>query len=593
MMLVFISQKLMFMIYNHSMDSTIGICDYLNVMWHGIPLDMTTTGYLLVYPLLVLIANFFIGINLRQWLVPYFCVIFALLSIIFVADTVMYEFWQFKLDTTVFLYTDKPADAVASVSTTFVIFTILAIILLTIAYSWLFWWILPKGVFAKSKRPLLSLIMIPVAGIMFIMIRGGIGEGTANVTNAYFSGKQFLNHSAVNSAFNMFYSISLQQDYASEYQYFDDKEEVNTLLKDMFTTESIEPDTLLKNQRPDIILVVWEGCGASFAGCVGGEGNITPNLDKLAEEGVLFTNCYANSFRTDRGLVCINSGWLGLPSASLMKLPRKCEKLPGLARTLSNNGYNTSFWYGGDISFTNMGGFMLQNGYQKTFSDKDFPNKEKLTAWGVPDGPLFDKALEGIKKAQSPFFTSILTLSSHEPWEVPYQRLDNNVENSFAYTDDCLGKFVEGLKAANKWDNTLLIIIPDHGAIGQEGRTVSSIDVVHIPLLFTGGAIKEKKTISTIMNQSDFAATLLGQLHLKHDEFIFSRDVMSKSYTYPTAIHCSKIAFTFCDSTGISTYDLEGNMTVQDIDSIANTKEQRVKKGKAILQNLYTIVGDL
>jgi hypothetical protein len=103
----------------------------------------------------------------------------------------------------------------------------------------------------------------------------------------------------------------------------------------------------------------------------------------------------------------------------------------------------------------------------------------------------------------------------------------------------------------------------------------------------TGGAIRQAREIGTIMNQSDIPATLFGQLGISHDEFVFSRDVMSKSYTYPCAVHCSKIAFSFCDSTGLSTYDLDGNMVVQNVDEIGNNKEERVRKGKAILQTLY------
>ena len=587
LMLIFVLQKPVFMLYNSSVCEGLTFYDYLAVMWHGLALDSTMSGYVLVIPWIVLFVSFFVKVNLRKWLMPYFSVILLLLAIIFVADVVMYGFWQFKLDSTVFIYTDKPADALASVSGLFVFLTIVSIIVLTVAYCALVYYVLPSGVLNESSKPLHSLVMIPVLGLMFIMIRGGVGEGTANVTSAYYSEKQFLNHSAVNSAFNMFYSLSHQQDFASEFQYYDDEKELNSLMQGIYNTESVEPDTLFTTKRPNVILVVWEGCGASLAGCVGADGDITPNLDRLAKEGILFTNCYANSFRTDRGLVSINTGWLGYPTASLMKIPEKCEKLPGIAKKLKEVGYHTEFWYGGDINFTNMGGFMLQNGFEKTYSDKDFSRKERSTDWGVPDGPLFDKVLESIKGMKSPFFSSIMTLSSHEPWEVPYKRLDNKVENSFAYTDDCIGRFVEGLKACGKWDNTLLIIVSDHGAVGQEGKNFSSIDVMHIPLLMTGGAIRQAREIGTIMNQSDIPATLFGQLGISHDEFVFSRDVMSKSYTYPCAVHCSKIAFSFCDSTGLSTYDLDGNMVVQNVDEIGNNKEERVRKGKAILQTLY------
>jgi len=594
MMLVFIIQKPLFMLYNHSIDSSVGVGDYLSVMWHGIPLDMTICGYVLVVPLLILTISMYVKMDIRKWLCPYLIVIAALLGIIFIADTVMYGFWQFKLDTTVFLYTDKPADAMASVSTLFVITTFLTGFLFIAIYAVAFIGVLPKGVQVVHTNKWLGLVMLPVAGVLFLMIRGGVGEGTANVSSVYYSSNQYLNHSAVNPAFSMFYSLSHQQNFASEYQFYDDENKIDKLTSGLYNTESVDTEKLIKTDRPNIILLVWEGCGASFTGCLGAEGNTTPNLDQLAKEGVFFTNCYANSFRTDRGLVCINSGWLGLPSASLMKIPEKCEKLPGLARTLASEGYTTSFWYGGDISFTNMSGYLLQNGYQRLFSDKDFSKKESTSKWGAPDDILLDRAIADIQSAKSPFFTSILTLSSHEPWEVPYSRINKEVENSFAYTDDCIGKFVNGLKAKGIWDNTLLIIVPDHGASAQEGRTLASEDVIHIPLVMTGGAIMESKVVDKIMNQSDIVATLLGQLGIDHSEFVFSRDVMSKSYTYPSAINCSRTNFTFCDSTGLSTYDLDASVIINNKEKKeGDASSHRVEVGKAILQTLYRTVSNL
>ncbi|MCR5312389.1 MAG: sulfatase-like hydrolase/transferase [Bacteroidaceae bacterium] len=463
------------MLYNSAIDESVSLVDYVNVAYHGLALDATMSGYILIVPILLLTISFFTDINMRKWLLPYFCIISILLSVIFIADTVMYGFWQFKLDTTVFLYTDKPADAMASVSAMFIVLTLIAGIVVAALYVWLFAYIIPKGILKKSKKPLLALIMLPIAGVVFLMIRGGVGEGTANVSSVYYSEKQYLNHSAVNSAFSMFYSLTHQQDFSTEYQFYDDDLQRESLINGIYNLESVDSDTLISTSRPDIILFVWEGCGASFTGCLGAELDATPNLDKLAKEGIFFSNCQANSFRTDRGLVCVNCGWLGFPSASLMKIPEKCEKLPGLASTLKIEGYNTDFWYGGDISFTNMGGFMLQNGYSKTYSENDFSKSDRTSKWGVPDGILLDKVLENIKSKKSPFFTSIMTLSSHEPWEVPYSRLDRKPENSFAYTDDCLGKFVNGLKASGKWDNTLLIIVPDHGAVAQEGNEAESL----------------------------------------------------------------------------------------------------------------------
>ncbi|MBQ9362244.1 MAG: sulfatase-like hydrolase/transferase [Bacteroidaceae bacterium] len=590
-LLLFILQKPLFMLYNADIDASVGWTDYFAVMAHGLPLDITTTAYIFVIPWLVmLLANIFPKLNSRRILLPYYWVLSPLLAIVFVADTVMYSFWHFKLDSTVFFYTDKPTAAFASVSTWFLLACIFAVLILTLIYGFTYTRFIPQlsGKTTKISRigkPVLYLLFAPV---LFLMIRGGWGESTANVTKAYYSENPYLNHASVNSSFSLFYSLFHKQDFASEFQYYTDDTEREKLIEGIYHTESLMPDTLLRTTRPDIILIVWEGCAANAAGCVGCPFGATPHLDQLAKESVFFTNCWANSFRTDRALVSILSGWLGLPSASLMRINSKAETLPGIARTLRRAGYTTDFWYGGDIGFTNMGGFMLQNGFQRTHSDKDFARNEIFNEWGAADGTVLRKVIEHLKTLRqngtAPYFQTVMTLSSHEPWTVPdYHRLDNEIDNSFAYTDQCIHDFIQTLKQEGFWQNTLLIILPDHGALSRPNYSFSSPELMHIPLIMAGGAICYPRSIPTLMNQSDLAATLLGQLGLPHDEYIFSRDVLSQGYRYPTAIHASKTHLTFIDSTGISCLDLDSD---QPTDTTANDL-LRVRKAKAILQTLY------
>lgn len=621
---MFLLQKPLFMLYNAVAHPEVRLTDYLSVMWHALPLDLTVAGYVTVLPWLAIGASWFITPNnlrkfsLRQMLLSYYAVISFIMALVFVADTVLYPFWGFKIDSTVFIYTDKPGDALASVSTWFVAGCILAIVMLTACFITIYSFLIPKQ---RLKLPLTkwsSLLMLPVGGLLFLAIRGGVGEGTANVSNVYYSENQYLNHAAVNPAFNIIYSLLHQQDFAKEFRFMSEGER-EEIVKDIYPglEENICPeiekdagsglkntgaesgmkakveltDTLLSVERPNVLLIVWEGCGAKMVEAVGGKKNVTPNLARIASEGVLFTQCYSNSFRTDRGLVSLLSGWLGMPSASLMKIPNKCNNLPGIARSLHKAGYSTDFWYGGDISFTNMGGFMLANGFCTTHSDADFSHEERsYSKWGVMDGVLLDKLATAIAQRKQdcahPWFTTVLTLSSHEPWEVPYARLQNNIENSFAYTDDCLGKFIDRLKRSDQWKNMLVVIVPDHGVIADNADTRSSLDVIHIPLIFTGGAMSvARRKVSTIMNQSDIPATLLAQLGVDHTEYPFSRNVFSPRYTYPSAIHTSPIDATFVDSAGITTYDFAGKCVSFSTNKKGNIRH--VGNIKAILQTLY------
>ncbi len=594
-MFFFVMQKPFFVLYNIAdfpSESNL-LTDIFSVMYHGIFLDSTVVAYTLIVPSLILLATWWTKkasvIRLVSTVLQvYYIVLSILFGIIFVVDTVLYSFWNFKLDATIFIYTDKPSDAMASVSVLFLIGGILITILIALIYSMCYVKLIRRHRISVDSHKMFSwLVMIPVVVLLIFMIRGGVGKGTSNVTRAYYSESKFLNHSAVNPIFNLLYSMMHQQDFASECQYFDEPTRAN-LIHNIYNTKSIDTDTLFTSTRPNIVLVIWEGCGASMVGAVGGNSEVTPCLNRMASEGILFSNCQSNSFRTDRGLVCILSGWLGFPAVSLMKLPEKCESLPGLAKSLRAYGYHTDFWYGGDISFTNMGGFMLQNGFQKIYSERDFSRSEIFSEWGVADGTLFDKVLDDISKRtepSQPYFTAILTLTSHEPWLTPTKYLNAEIENSFAYTDACLGTFVEGLKKLPQWENTLVIVLPDHGVVSREGQGHTSPDVVHVPIVMYGGAIKEPRKIDVLMNQSDLPATLLGQLRIPHDDFIFSRDILSRSYVYPTAIHCSHDEFAFYDSTGVSVYEFATDKIMGD--SSKECSIARADKGKAILQTLF------
>ncbi len=577
-------QKVFFMLMTWHEGTT--AIDVAQVIFHGLQLDLAVTSYLLTLPWLLLFVHVFLPNRFTKKLLwGYYCAVALVVSIIIVADTSLYPFWHFKLDASVFLYTDKPKDAMASVSTMFIIQRVLWVAV----WTWLI--IRPamainvfKDISFTARKPLVSCIFILLGGLIFLGIRGGVGKGTNNVSVAYYSENQYLNHASVNPVFNLIYSLGKQEDFGSEAQFFE-QAECDVLLRGIYNTESIPTDTLLTTTRPNILLVIWEGACTYICDSL----NAAPNLKALSAEGVSFTGCIANSFRTDRGQLSLLSGWPAIPKTSLMKLPEKCDHLSALPRTLLNAGYETKFWYGGDISFANTGGYMHQTGFRKTVSDKDFPASQKATDWGVYDGTLLDKLTDELlaEAPETRSFHTVMTLSSHEPWKVPVTNFDNERLNAFSYTDECIGRMISRLKKSPRWDNMLVIITSDHGVPLTDNQSLAEANVIRIPMLWIGGAVKQPKRITTLCNQADLPATLLGQMQIDHRDFIFSRDVLSATYAYPNAFHCYNGGITFVDSTGMTTYDLDGNM------SITSPDKSRENKAKAILQNLYRKVADL
>lgn len=159
------------------------------------------------------------------------------------------------------------------------------------------------------------------------------------------------------------------------------------------------------------------------------------------------------------------------------------------------------------------------------------------------------------RKEEEAWHTAFLTLSSHEPFEVPYHRLEDKIPNAFAYTDECLGKFIDRLKQTPAWKDLLVICLPDHGFYYPREGSNAMPRFYHIPLLWLGGAVKQPMQVDKIMNQTDLAATLLGQLGLEHTAFTFSRNVLGSDYKYPFVFYSFNNGFSFRDSTGVTVFD--------------------------------------
>ena len=592
-LLIFILQKPLFMLYNGSIEKGFGFADYMQVMVHGASLDAATAGYLTAFPfLLVLISIWFRKFPLKKILYGYYILAAALISIIFVVDMALYTFWGFKLDASVFLYIDSPKEALASVSVGFILLRVLAILLLIALNSWVLLKITPSVLTATRKRIAGTAGMLLLEGVLFIIIRGGVTESTSNIGQVYFSNEPFLNHSAVNPDFSLLSSMGKSQDFASEFNFFDEEKRA-ALFDGLYpTTDGDSIIQVLNTKRPNILIILMEGFGGAFVEPLGGLPDVTPHFNRLSKEGVFFTNCYANSFRTDRGTVCTFSGYLGLPTASVMKIPAKSRTLPAIAEGLSKAGYKTDFLYGGDINFTNMKSYLLSTGYQRLTANTDFSLAEQTSnAWGVNDDITFEYLYNQLRnrKEEGPWHTAFLTLSSHEPFEVPYHRLEDKIPNAFAYTDECLGKFVDRLKQTPAWKDLLVICLPDHGFYYPREGSNAMPRFYHIPLLWLGGAVKQPMQVDKIMNQTDLAATLLGQLGLEHTAFTFSRNVLGSDYKYPFAFYSFNNGFSFRDSTGVTVFDNNSGSILFDE---PEADESRLDKGKAILQTVYDDLGN-
>lgn len=586
--------KIIFLALNHG-STNCSFGDYIDVVIHGIKHDFAVAGYFTAIPLLLTTAKTFIRLPLRIFYKCYNMVMAIATSLAFIADITLYPYWEQKLDASaVLIYIDSPANAVASISSAHLITLVIVLAALTFGTYKLLSYICKdenkESPDIKAKpihKTAKGIIYILSGGLLFLGIRGGVTESTNNIGTVYFKNQATLNDAAVNPIFSFLYTLANLEDFREEYTFYS-KNECKELFDELYGQNAQLCDTLLNNTRPNIVTIIMEGMGGIFVEELGGIRGVTPNISRLSEEGVFFTECYANSFRTDRGILCTLSGYPSFPKTSVMKEAGKSSKLPSLASSLKKAGYSNLFLYGGDINFTNMNGYLYSTGYDRLLSDQDFTNTETAThRWGAGDDITFNKLYDIImNQGGNPWHITYLTLSSHEPWEVPYNRIKNDkIANSFAFTDEMLGKFIERLKASDKWENTLIICIADHTVTGYpNGIKQTDRSRNHILFMLLGGAVKEPRQVDLICNQTDMVATLLAQLQLPIEEFKFSRNILSPEYTYPFACHCFNNGISLIDSTGYSVYDLTGNM---EMTAPTTGNENRIRRAKAILQNTY------
>lgn len=583
------------------------------VIWHGLPLDLSMAGYLSVIPGFLSIAVVWLKRDLVKPIMNiYFIIASLFITCSFLLNASLYPYWKYPLDSTpLFYFFTSPADAIASVSIWQVILSIVILIVLTIGV----WFTLRMrgekrqqysrysygyGGFGSGKRNRFddfdrhrgrtSIILLLLTGLLFLPIRGGITVSTMNTGQAYYSQNAYLNHSAVNPLFSLLESITHQEDFASQYRFMKDKE-ADKIFVTMTSTSDENTYPLLneatfKKGTPDILIVIMESFASDIMPSMGSYKDVAVCLDSIAQQSILFTRFYANSFRTDRGMVSILSGYPAQPTTSIMRYPRKTSQLPSIARNLAKyKNYKTTYYYGGDADFCNMRSYLVSQGYQHIISDANFPIEDKLSKWGVPDHILAARMMEDIKAQQNekrPMLRILQTSSSHEPFEVPYHRLKDKRLNAFAYTDSVMGAIVREYRKLPRWKNTLIVFVPDHVGGYKENLNDHDRSRYQIPLILAGGAISRPMKVGIIGSQHDIAATLLGQLGVEHREFTFSKNMMSDA-TPKFAFFAVNDAFGIVSEENSLIYDNRAKRIVYD----KGEKGFNLKRGQAYLQKLY------
>ena len=559
--------------------------------WHGLKLDISATGYGLLIPILLMIPGiYFTGNWFKVFMRWYTSVIIIISTGIIVGDTLLYKYWGFRMDHTVLFYLKTPKEVLASVTALQIFGVVIIIVLISFVFIILYRRYIDK-LFDGFCRVHLwlpaMLFFILLFGSLIIPIRGGIGMAPINAGTVYFNKNIFVNHVAVNVVWNVGSSVFNKKPVSNPYIFGDMN--VAKELTASLTRKTSDPVKIITGSKPNIMFIVLESFGSALIGPLGGDSLVTPNFNRLCKEGILFTGFYASGNRTDKAMPAILNGYPAQPAVSIMKEPKKTQSLPGIVKTFNGLGYNTSFWYGGEINFANFHSYVINAGFQEIITQDNFDPELNNARWGVHDHILFEALTDSMKRVREPFLKVILTLSSHEPFDVPMKPVfEGNddltkFKNSIYYTDKTVGQFLDWAKTTEWWKNTLVILVADHCRRNSSEVLVYSDDIFHIPMLWLGGVLTTNNIrISKLGSQVDIPLTLLHQLDLD-DNYPFSKDLLSEN-SKSFAFYTFNEGFAFLTDSSMYIYDHKPGKPVVET---GKDPELAGKYGEAYLQVLY------
>jgi phosphoglycerol transferase MdoB-like AlkP superfamily enzyme len=285
----------------------------------------------------------------------------------------------------------------------------------------------------------------------------------------------------------------------------------------------------------NVIVVLEESLGAEFIGAYGAQRSLTPNLDRLAAQSLVFTRAFATGTRTVRGMEAVTASFPPVPAESIVKRPGN-EGMFNWSEVMRANGYSPTFIYGGYGTFDNMNHFFAHNGYQVVDrTAMDAPRFSNI--WGVSDEDLFRNALRVFDLQHGRgerIFSVIMTTSNHKPFTFPpgvegVRPKGGGREAGVRYADHALGFFVDRLRERQYYRDTMLVIVADHGA-RVYGRENIPMAQYAIPFVVHSPRHVPPQRVDALTSQIDVAPTVLGLLNISHDSVFFGKDVLVDRY---------------------------------------------------------------
>lgn len=593
-MALFTVQRHLFLAFGHLHLMGIGWREILQSHLHGLPMDGSATGYILLLASLLAIPLLFVESKaLRKAITIVLLVVIACSALINVVDIGLFDSWGVKIDRKALSYLRYPAEVAGSMG-----LGRMAMLLLVATVQTLFFGFLLKRI--DNKRPyrtgtpgprIAVAVLMPL--LCLLAARGGPQDDPINKSWAWFSRYPILNLAAMNSVWNVLETVVEPAEFTSNPYPYMPAEDAREAFKKAHPETGVPDVSITTGTRPNILLIMLESWTADIIEPLGGDSGVAPQFTRLCKDGLLFTNFYSTGFRTEQGLCALISGFPSQPTTTIIRKFGKFDRLPSLVRTLDSTGYSSRYYYAGDISFANTRAYLDAMGFDKVYDENAFPIHRR-TRWGAYDEELFHFHLRDANTATRPFFQIIMTSTSHDPFDADVDEgfqgdIGQLYRNTIHYTDHCLATFLDSAKNQPWYANSLIFIVADHGHSLPHNLRQFSAARHRIPFLVTGGALKSEfrgKRNPTFGSHVDFPVTLLAQLGLPHQQFIWGRDLFCNA-TPHDAFWTFNNGFGMADSTQEVVFEDNSKRLIELRDSSRTPDAERLlQAGKAELQTL-------
>lgn len=533
----------------------LSINQIIEAVQNGVQQDLSAVAY----QFLALVLGFWLSkplpISIRfPLLATYFTIIVIYSIIIWIADATILYYWGTHINTQALSYLSYPKQLLNSVSVSLAGFSVFV----TILGSFLVFKFILKRLknIPKSFEPVMKISPFSVLLFMVLLVlaRGGISKVPLTLTDSYRSDNEKVNILGVNAFWNVNYQLFSAPKYPeithlAGADFFNSHLNEAYLPKKLFSTDSIE------NPRPlapkNVVIIILEGISAQTSFLLGGTHyNGLPKLDSWAQKwGRGHANCYATGDRTDKGLVSIFSGWPGQPWQGILHEPDRFKKLPHLMDAFSQRGFRTHFFYGGDVNFANMKAYMSGGGTQEIWDKTRLKKNSQIGNWGVHDSDVLNQIYEVLAQQKDPYMASVLTLSSHEPYDIVKNQNANEVEKYYAsvsYVDNSLDAFFKKCFTDHRFDETCFLVVSDHGKyLGTQETHFGQRDFFRIPFFLIGKSVNyqipEIKT--TCFSQADIYNSIMDWFFKEIDvRAKYSRSIFRKEHPGNAVFHLYEVA---------------------------------------------------